>query len=192
MEYSQCRVGVLIKLTDLNTGSLVWSNSFWYSGLEMQRTIELCLKNGADRVAINSYATENPNFISEAVTHFGSSTIVSYIEAKKNLNGYEVYKYYGREPTGIDLIEWVKIVQDHNCGEIILTSIDNDGIKKGFDFEMIEKVYKSIFVPIVVSGGCGKLEHINDLIKIYPKINIALASCLHYNLINISDIKKSL
>ena len=157
-------------------------------GIRSLKDIEKCLENGADRIAINSYVTENPKFLLEATRHFGSSTIVSYIEAKKIKDNYEVYKYYGREPTGIFLIDWLKIIQDYHCGEIILTSIDNDGLKTGFDIEMVEKIKNFIYTPLVISGGCGKLEHRKNLKKIYPDTNIALGSCLHDDLFDIKSI----
>ena len=159
-------------------------------GIRSLKDIEKCLENGADRIAINSYATENPRFLLEATRHFGSSTIVSYVEAKKIKGNYEIYKYYGREPTGIFLTDWLKMTQEYNCGEIILTSIDNDGLKKGFDIEMIDKIKDLINIPLIISGGCGSLDHIKKIKEIYPDANIALGSSLHYNLFDIKKINK--
>ena len=119
-------------------------------GIRSLSDIEKALKSGADKVAINSYATENPDFIKEAVKIFGSSTITIYIEAKKiSENKWEPYKYYGRERTGLDLIDWIKKIQDFNCGELLLTSVDFEGLQKGFDLDLLSKIYKIVNVPPV-------------------------------------------
>tara|TARA_Y100000816_G_scaffold292026_1_gene285467 strand:+ start:387 stop:1109 length:723 start_codon:yes stop_codon:yes gene_type:complete len=162
-------------------------------GIRSLKDIEKALNSGADKVAINSFATENPKFIKEAVKNFGSSTIISYIETKQiKENSWEVYKYSGREKTGINLENWIKQVQDYGCGEILLTPIDYEGTQKGFDFNVLDKIYSSIRVPLVISGGCGKLRHIEDLKKKFPDISVALASALHYQNIDISTIKKNI
>ena len=128
-------------------------------GIRSLYDIEESLKSGADKVAINSHAIENPNFIKEAVKNFGSSNIISNIESKKlNENSWEVYKYYGREKTGVDLIDWIKKVQDLGCGEILLTSIDKEGLQQGMDYELLDKVSKLINRPLIFSGGFSKFS----------------------------------
>ena len=112
-------------------------------GITSLSDIEKALKSGADKVAINSKALEDPNFIKQASNEFGSSTIVSSIEAKKiSDNLWEPYKFCGRERTNINIVEWIKIIQENDCGEILLTSIDHEGTKQGFDLEMINSLYK--------------------------------------------------
>jgi cyclase len=159
-------------------------------GIKNLKDIEKALNAGADKIAINSAAFINYNFIKEASKEFGSSTVVSYIEAKKiSEKKWEPYINCGREKTNFDLIDWIKKVQDDGCGEILLTSIDYEGTEKGFDLEMLERVNKYIFKPIIISGGCGSID---DIIKIKIKFkhtSIALASLLHYNKIKISEIK---
>jgi cyclase len=158
-------------------------------GLRNLSDIEHALNSGADKIAINSSATENPNFISEAVKNFGSSTIMIYVEAKKvNINKWEAYKHFGREPTGLEILTWIKKIQDLGCGEILLTSIDHEGLENGLDYDLLEQIIKYVKVPLIISGGfCGQ----EDLIKIkkhYPNISISISALLHYNKISLSDI----
>ena len=158
-------------------------------GIRKIEDIEKALSSGADKVAINSFALENPNFISEAVKIFGSSTITSYIEAKKiSERLWEPYKYSGREKTGINLFEWIKKVQDLGCGELLLTSIDFEGTQQGFDLELLEKIYKLINVPLIFSGGFGLLNHIKDL-ENYSNLSVSIASAFHYNKLRPIDLK---
>ena len=159
-------------------------------GIRSIRDIENALNSGADKVAINSHATENPNFINEAVKMFGSSTITIYIEAKKIAEKkWEVYKYYGREKTNLDLVDWIQKVQDLGCGELLITSVDYEGMQKGFDLEMIDTIYSHINVPLIFSGGCGKMEDIININKQYNNISLSIASAFHYKKITIDQIK---
>ncbi len=159
-------------------------------GIRSINDIDNALNSGADKVAINSHATENPNFINEAVKIFGSSTITVYIEAKKITDKkWEPYKYCGREKTNLDLIEWIKKVQDLGCGELLITSIDYEGMQNGFDLEMLEKIYNHIDVPLIFSGGCGKIEDITNINQLYPNISLSIASAFHYKKLTIDQIK---
>ena len=159
-------------------------------GIRSIKDIENALNSGADKVAINSHATENPNFISEAVKIFGSSTITIYIEAKKiSEKKWEAYKYCGRERTHLDLIDWIKKTQDLGCGEHLITSIDYEGMQKGFDLEMLNSIYKHINVPLIFSGGCGKMEDIVNINQQYKNVSLSIASALHYKKITINQIK---
>ncbi len=158
-------------------------------GIRNLKDIELALNSGADKVAINSYATENPNFIKTAVNNFGSSSIVSYIEAKETSEKkWEVYKYNGREKTNIDLSNWIDKVQSLGCGEILLTSINHEGLQKGFDIDMINSIKNKTYVPLIVSGGCGNIQDIINLKKNYKHSSVALASVLHYGKLKIKDL----
>ncbi len=160
-------------------------------GIRKLKDIEKALNSGADKIAINSYATENPNFIKEAVDNFGSSTIAINIEAKKVDNGgWEIYKNYGREKTGIEIINWIKKIQDFDCGEILLTSIDYEGLSKGFDTQLLDYVYKYVRKPLVLSGGFGSLKDL-EYLKKYPNVSFSSSSMLHYNKISIKEINKN-
>ena len=161
-------------------------------GIRSYTDIEKALRLGADKVSLNSYATENPNFIAESVKNFGTSTIVIYIETKYNPEtmAWEVYKYSGRERSGIKLVDWIEKIQDMGCGEIMLTSIDYEGTQKGFDMDLIKKVIDKIKVPLIISGGCGEYEHVSNLKKKFKNVSVALASSLHYNNINIKKLKE--
>lgn len=162
-------------------------------GVRSLSDIEQALNSGADKVAINSKALEDPNFIKEASNEFGSSTIVASVEAKKITdNIWEPYKFCGRERTGINIVDWIKIIQENGCGEILLTSIDNEGTKQGFDLEMIDSLYEIIDRPIIISGGCGSLNHFKEVYKKYKDEAIAIASVLHYKILEIDNIKSSI
>ena len=161
-------------------------------GIRSLNDIEKALKLGADKVSLNSYATENPSFVDQSVKNFGSSTIVIYIETKFNpeTSNWEVYKYSGREKSGIKLFDWLETVQEMECGEIMLTSIDYEGTQQGFDLELIRKIFNKIKVPIIISGGCGTYNHVLDLKNEFNNVSVALASALHYNKLNINKLKK--
>ena len=160
-------------------------------GIRKIQDIDNALAAGADKIAINTFATENPNFIKEAVNIFGSSTIMSYIEAKNiGDNMWEVYKNYGRDKTNIDLIEWINKVQNLGCGEIMLTSVDNEGTQNGFDIDLINSVYDKINVPLIISGGCGSIDHVKKIKDNFPDTDVGIASSLHYKKIEINKLKE--
>ena len=160
-------------------------------GIRSLNDIENALNSGADKVAINSKALENPIFLSEAVSNFGESTIIVNIEAKKIAeNRWEPYKFCGREKTNLNLINWINIIQDNGCGEILLTSIDKEGTETGFDIDLISNVYEIIKKPLIISGGCGNLNHIIEVKKKFKNVSVAVASVLHYKTLEISEIKK--
>jgi cyclase len=162
-------------------------------GIKNLKDINRALSAGADKVAINSGAFEDNNFLKLASREFGSSTIISYIEAKKiSHKKWEPYKNCGREKTGVDLINWIKKIQHDGCGEILLTSIDYEGTEKGFDLEMLENVKKYITKPIILSGGCGSMNDIMQIKNNFDHVSVAIASLLHYNKIKISEIKKKI
>ena len=159
-------------------------------GIRSLEDIGKALKSGADKVAINSHAIENPKFIKQAVENFGSSTILVNIEAKKINNDWEIYKFYGREKTGIKLLEWLHTVQEMDCGEIILTSIDKEGLQKGMDFELLDYINDKINRPLIFSGGFNNLDELKK-IKKHPFISISIASVLHYQTLKVQDIKNA-
>ena len=159
-------------------------------GIRSLNDIDKALKSGADKVAINSYATENPNFIKEAVNNFGSSTITVYIEAKNiGEKKWEAFKNSGRDKTGLEIVDWIKRVQDYNCGELLITSVDFEGLQKGFDLELLDNIYPHISVPLIFNGGCGKIEDIVKIKKKYENVSFSIASAFHYKKISIKDLK---
>ena len=163
-------------------------------GIRSVEDIQQALNSGADKVAINSAAVKDPKFIKQAVSFFGSSTIVVSIETRKNReNIWEVYTHNGRDETGINLKDWLKKIQQFKCGEILVTSIDNEGTKKGFDIDLLSFLEKEkIQTPLIFCGGCGSIEHIKKIKKILKKDAIAISSILHYNLSTIKEIKKAI
>ena len=162
-------------------------------GIRTIEDIKFSLKNGADKVAINTKAVKEPDFIKQSSKIFGSQCIISSIDAKfiKD-NKWEVYIDNGREPTGIDVLEWAKHVEELGAGEIILTSIDKEGTKKGFDLDLYKNICNHISIPIIASGGMGKSL---DAVKLLKHTNIdaiAIASVLHYKIESLKEIKNSI
>jgi len=145
------------------------------------------MKAGADKVSINTAAFENPDFISEAVKKFGSSSIVAALEVIKNEEGYYfAFTDNGRNPTQIKGLDWVKKIEDLGAGELILTFVDFEGTGKGIDFEYANKINKTISIPLVIHGGFGKKEQVSKVIKNIKPSGIALASMFHYSKIHIN------
>ncbi len=162
-------------------------------GIRSTEDIKAFLKAGADKVAINTSITKNPELITESAKMFGSQCIVASIEAKKiDENKWEAYTDNGREKTGLDVIEWAKEVEKRGAGEILLTSIDSEGTKKGFDIELIKRVTTVVSIPVIASGGAGNLEHIKDCILQSDVEATAVAAVLHYDVLNIKQIKEKL
>ena len=159
-------------------------------GIRSLEDIDKALKSGADKFAINSHAIENPQCIKQAVENSGPRTILDNIEAKKINNDWEIYKFYGREKTGIKLLEWLDTVQEMDCGEIILTSIDKEGLQTGMDFELLDYINNKINRPLIFSGGFNNLDELQK-IKKYPFISISIASVLHYQTLKVQDIKNA-
>lgn len=162
-------------------------------GIRSLSDIEKALNSGADKVSINSQALSEPKFLQEATKNFGESTIVVNIEAKEiSPNNWEPYKFCGRERTNINLNDWLKKIHDFGCGEILLTSIDKEGTESGFDLRLLNSIYNIISKPLIMSGGCGKLEDINYIFENFKYTSVALASVLHYQKLNIKKIKDSI
>jgi cyclase len=152
-------------------------------GLRNVEDIRKVLRAGADKVALNTAVLKRPELIREASRVFGSSTIVVSIEAKMLGNGkYEAYANFGRESTGIDALEWAKRAVDLGAGELLMTSIDRDGTRQGYDIELTSKASESVSVPVIACGGAGNLSHINDVITKGRADAVSLATILHYSL----------
>ncbi len=162
-------------------------------GIRTIDDIQIALNAGADKVAINTKAVKDPNFIKVASEVFGSQCIVSSIEAKKiSNNQWEVYTDNGREPSGRNVFEWVQEVESLGAGEILITSIDKEGTKKGFDIELNNLVSKIVNIPIISSGGAGCNS---DIANVFNNSNIdavSIASLFHYEIDTIINLKKFL
>jgi imidazole glycerol-phosphate synthase subunit HisF len=155
--------------------------------------IKNLLLAGADKASINTAAVKNPNFIKESSIRFGSQCIVIAIDAKKvSNNKWEVFTHGGRNPTGIDVIKYVKIVENNGAGEILLTSMDRDGTKMGYDIELTKIVSNLVSIPVIASGGVGSLEHLYDGFKLGFASAVLAASIFHYGNYTVSDAKKYL
>lgn len=147
------------------------------------------LLNGADKIAINSAAIKNPELITKAANIFGSQCVVIAIDAKRIGSHWEVFINGGRIPTGIDVIEWAKDVVKKGAGEILLTSMDRDGTKKGFDLELNREISEMVNVPVIASGGAGKKEDFKDVFE-EGKADAALAASLfHFGELKLKEIK---
>lgn len=162
-------------------------------GISKTDDIREILKKGADKISINTSAVENPNLIKDAAHFFGSQCIVVAIDAKKISNSnWEVYIHGGRTPTGLNAVEWAKRVEDSGAGEILLTSMDKDGTKDGYDIELTYAITSSVNIPVIASGGAGKLEHLRDVIKFGGADAVLVASIFHYGEFTIRQAKEYL
>ncbi|HSG32414.1 MAG TPA: imidazole glycerol phosphate synthase subunit HisF [Thermodesulfobacteriota bacterium] len=145
---------------------------------------------GADKVAINTAAVKDPEFVRQAAEKFGSQCIVVAIDARSNGQGsWEVYTHGGRNPTGIDAIEWAKKMEEYGAGEILLTSMDKDGTKEGYDLELTKTISENLIIPIIASGGAGNLQHLCDGVKKGKADAVLVASIFHYGEYKISEAK---
>lgn len=161
-------------------------------GIKDTSDIRDLLNAGADKVSINTSAVKSPQLVKEAADRFGSQCIVVAIDAKRKKDSWEVYTHGGRTPTGKDVIAWAKEVEKLGSGEILLTSMDFDGTKNGFDLELTAAVSKAINIPVIASGGAGKLEDFYDVFVKTGADAALAASIFHYNEIPIGDVKKYL
>jgi imidazole glycerol-phosphate synthase subunit HisF len=160
------------------------------------RTIEDArsfLNAGADKIGINTAAVQNPKILKEISSRFGNQCVVLIIDAKKIRENYwEVFTENGREKTGKNVIEWAKEADSLGIGEVLITSIDKDGTQKGPDIDLVKEVKKVIDVPLIVSGGIGKINHIESLFLETKNYNFAIGTALHKKTLKISEIKKFL
>lgn len=160
-------------------------------GIRSIEDVKKILRAGADKVAINTAAIKRPELISEVANSFGSQCMVVSIEAKKtSKNNWEVYYDNGRETTGLDAVGWAKDVVKLGAGEILLTSVDQDGTKRGFDNELVAAVSRAVSIPVIASGGMGKLEDFNKVMDLGEADAVAIASVLHYNIETIESIRE--
>ena len=164
-------------------------------GVRKIEDIKKLLRSGADKVSINTAAVENPDFVKEAADKFGSQCIVVAVDAKlkeDSSSSWEVVTYGGRNRTGIDVQEWTTRVADYGAGEILLTSMDRDGTKEGFDNELVFQVSSSIDIPVIASGGVGNLQHLIDGIQIGGAEAVLAASIFHFSEFTIQEAKDAM
>jgi len=160
-------------------------------GIRNLDDIRNLLLAGADKVSINSAAVKNPDLVNEAAKVFGSQCIVVAIDAKRHNDGFHVYINGGRVDTGLDAVKWAKEVEKRGAGEILLTSMDRDGTKAGYDLELLEAICSSVNIPVIASGGAGRPEHFLEAFKAGAEAALA-ASIFHFGEILIEDLKNYL
>ena len=162
-------------------------------GINTCNDFDRVLKCGADKVSVNSGAIKKPNLISEAAKLYGSQCVVISVDVKRVDGVYRVFAKGGRENTGMEGIEWIKRCVDMGAGEVVLNSIDTDGVKKGFDIEMLDAVSNAVNVPVIASGGAGCIEDFKNLFLTLPKVDAGLAaSIFHFKEVDIIELKKEL
>lgn len=162
-------------------------------GINTVDDFDRVLKCGADKVSVNSGALRDPSLISAAAKKYGNQCVVLSVDAKRVDGQFRVFAKGGREDTGLDAIEWIKSGVANGAGEIVLNSIDTDGVKAGFDLEMLKAVCDVVDVPVIASGGAGCVEHFKTLFHSLPKVDAGLAaSIFHFGEISIPDLKREL
>ncbi len=162
-------------------------------GINSLDDFDRVLKCGADKVSVNSGAIKNPDLIYQAAKRYGDQCVVLSVDVKRVDGVFRVFAKGGRENTGLDAIEWIKRGVDSGAGELVINSIDTDGVKNGFDLEMLSAVCKISSVPVIASGGAGKIEHFIELFNKLPKVDAGLAaSIFHFGEVKIDDLKNEL
>ena len=162
-------------------------------GINTLDDFDRVLKCGADKVSVNSGAIKNPDLIYQAAKRYGDQCVVLSADVKRVDGKFKVFAKGGRENTGLDAIEWIKRGVDNGAGEIVLNSIDTDGVKKGFDLDMLDAVCKVVSVPVIASGGAGCIDDFITLFKTLPKVDAGLAaSIFHFGEVKIKDLKEKL
>jgi cyclase len=161
-------------------------------GISTTEDIRNLLRAGADKVSINTAAVRHPEFVREAAQRFGSQCIVVAIDAKRVDGGWEVFTHGGRNPTGVDACEWSKRMEMYGAGEILLTSMDRDGTKAGYDLELTRTISKAVNIPVIASGGVGELRHILEGVTEGGASAALAASIFHFGEFSIRDCKEFL
>lgn len=162
-------------------------------GINTVEDFDRVLKCGADKVSVNSGAIKNPSLILDAAKKYGDQCVVLSVDVKRVDGRFTVFSRGGRDNTGMDAIEWIKKCVANGAGEIVVNSIDTDGVKNGFDFEMLDAVCSVVSIPVIASGGAGCKEDFVKLFKTLPKVDAGLAaSIFHFGEVDIRDLKKTL
>ena len=162
-------------------------------GINTVEDFDRVLKCGADKVSVNSGAIRDPSLIGKAAKLYGDQCVVLSVDIKRVDGVFRVFAKGGRENTGLEAIEWIKKGVTNGAGEIVVNSIDTDGVKKGFDLEMLDAVCNAVSVPVIASGGAGNIEDFITLFKTLPRVDAGLAaSIFHFGEVKISDLKKEM
>lgn len=161
-------------------------------GIRSISDVEMALAAGADKVAINSALVKEPGLADQVASIYGSQCLVASIEAKRQQHGWEVFISNGREPTGLDVLEWARELERRGVGEILITSIDQEGTQRGFDVPLCKAMEEAVRIPVIASGGAGKLEHLRQLDEVAQVQGVAIASLLHYDKFTVTQIKTAL
>ncbi len=162
-------------------------------GINTLDDFDRVLKCGADKVSVNSGAIKNPQLVYDAAKRYGDQCVVISADVKRVDGVFRVFSKGGRENTGMEAVDWIKRCCDNGAGEVVLNSIDTDGVKQGFDLEMLEAVSDAVAVPVIASGGAGCIEDFVKLFKSLPKVDAGLAaSIFHFGEVAISDLKAEL
>ena len=162
-------------------------------GINTLEDFDRVLKCGADKVSVNSGAIRNPSLVGEAAKRYGDQCVVLSVDVKRVEGVFRVFAKGGRENTGMEAIEWIKRCVGDGAGEIVVNSIDTDGVKNGFDLEMLDAVCNAVSVPVIASGGAGCIDHFTKLFQALPGVDAGLAaSIFHFGEVRISDLKTTL
>ena len=162
-------------------------------GINTLADFDRVLKCGADKVSVNSGAIKNPSLIGEAAKRYGDQCVVLSCDVKRVDGVFRVFAKGGRENTGMEAIEWIRRGAESGAGEIVVNSIDTDGVKKGFDLEMLDAVCRAVSVPVIASGGAGCIDDFTKLFRALPKVDAGLAaSIFHFGEVKIKDLKEAL
>jgi cyclase len=177
----------------INTAKNVFIPLTVGGGINTTADFERVLACGADKVSVNSGAIKNPQLVNDAAKIYGNQCVVLSVDVKRVDGVFRVFAKGGRENTGMDAIEWIKKCVDLGAGEVVVNSIDTDGVKKGFDLKMLNAVCEAVNVPIIASGGAGCIEDFITLFKTLPKVDAGLAaSIFHFGTVEISDLKSEM
>lgn len=159
-------------------------------GIRTLADVERMLRSGADKLAINTAAIRRPDLVTEVARRFGSQCMVLSIEAKRTGQGkWEAYTDNGREKTGIDAVDWARRGKDLGAGELLVTSVDQEGMRKGFDVPLMQAVTQAVDIPVIASGGMGAVEHLVEVVKIGGADAVAIADVLHYDRLPLAAIR---
>jgi cyclase len=161
-------------------------------GIRAVEDIRAMLKAGADKTSVNTAAIQNPDLVRAGAERFGSQCIVVAIDAKRVGKSWEVFTHGGRKPTGLDAVEWARKVEALGAGEILLTSMDADGTKTGYDIELTRAISTAVHIPVIASGGAGKLEHMAEVLTAGKADAVLAASIFHFGEYKVADVKQFL
>lgn len=161
-------------------------------GIRSIADVEQALACGADKVAVNTALVRDPGLVDRIASVYGSQCLVGSIEAKRTARGWEAYVSNGREPTGLDIFEWARELADRGVGELMVTSVDQEGTQRGFDIPIYERLIDAVEVPVIACGGAGSVSHLANLEDRAHVQAIAVASMLHYGKATVADLKSSL